>query len=161
MTSKIIFELNLDTIIICFFFRGNKVFLFLLIILEFHTINHKHPQFPALPGLCLTFGILHPAPSPKEFISCCPYSHWIKVKLLELACPLCNNWIFPQGILTRSHQLWRATSQHPYYRFKEVFLMIFSLGCYFWSNMGSGCSLKLSKSFLKSEFSFINAAAKI
>lgn len=159
MTSKIIFELNLDTIIICFFFRGNKVFLFLLIILEFHTINHKHPQFPALPGMCLTFGILHPAPSPKEFNSCCPYSHWIKVKLLVLACPLCNNWIFSQGILISCEEL--PLSILTIYRIKEVFLMTFSLDCYFWSNMGSGCSLKLSKSFLKSEFSFINAAAKI
>ena len=47
---------------------------------------------------------------------CCPYTHWSMVKL-PVASPLKKTESFPTHILDRSHQLWRATLQHPYHNF--------------------------------------------
>jgi hypothetical protein len=100
-------------------------------------------MFPVLPGP------LHPVTSPKtkgeEKLTksnlCCPYTHWSMVKL-PVASPLkrteCDH---PLLAPTRSHQLGRATLQHPYHNFKRALFissMTSCLDCFFVGGMGWG-----------------------
>ena len=55
----------------------------------------------------------------------CPYTQWSTVKL-PVASPLKKTESFPT--LARSHQLWRATFQHPYHSFQNFSLMATFLG---------------------------------
>lgn len=56
--------------------------------------------------------------------SCCLYTHWNMVPF-PVASPLKKTESFPTATV-RSHQLWRATHQPPYYNFFLFFFFIFT-----------------------------------
>ena len=79
--------------------------MFLLIIWEFHAMNHDHTHFPILPDLLPPLPVTTPKKEEKGEKSKSPIcvAH-------VLSGAQSNGWpVSPTCTITRSHQQWRAT----------------------------------------------------
>lgn len=102
--------------------RGKYLILFssiIFLLFENFIMNPQHPHFPVLLHLSPTLGSSPQKKTNKKknkFSLCFPCTHRSMVKL-PVARPLQKAESFSFCTLARSHQLWRATFQHPYHNF--------------------------------------------